>query len=135
MAISSKTTIKIKNITLTPIKVGVTRTQKNIECLNEFVKQNFEALIVGAKRGMIHDSNIILQPNKVVYGSIEFHMLSNFSVRIYCYGSDLENDGDIKACLYAIDILRDYAENPHSSSLYSLEYNSPVTYSNIEDIF
>jgi hypothetical protein len=131
---------KAKNTILTPIKVTETKMDQNIQVLLQFVEHNWNALVVGCERGMEHDSNIIRQPNKVVYGSIEFHWTSNAAcfIKIYNYGSEIKTDSDIKACLYALDMLREHAENPRGFSRYSLELESApttVTYSNMEDIF
>jgi hypothetical protein len=135
MAIS-KTTTK----TLSPIVVQETKLEQNVKVLLQFVEHNWNALVVGCERGREYDSNIIRQPNKVVYGSIEFHWTSNAAcfIKIYNYGSEIKTDSDIKACLYAIDVLREHAENPRGFSRYSLELKSApttVTYSNMEDIF
>ena len=135
MAISKITTTK----TLSPIVVQETKLEKNVKILLQFVEENWNALVTGCERGMEYDSNIIRQPNKVVYGSVEFHWTSNAScfIKIYNYGSELKTDSDIKATLYALDMLREHAENPRGFSRYSLELAAPttVTYSNMEDIF
>jgi len=136
MAISKTTTIK----TLSPIVVQETKLEQNVKVLLQFVEENWNALVTGCERGREYDSNIIRQPNKVVYGSVEFHLTSNGAscIKIYNYGSEIKTDSDIKATLYALDMLREHAENPRGFSRYSLELESApatVTYSNMEDIF
>lgn len=124
----------MKTFILTPVKPVKSEFEKNYEILLNYVQQNFEGLLIGAKRrGKLFSNRVNITDNDNVI-TIKKGDLAPISISKHCLTyniSKVDSENNLHEIYNEIIVLKNFAEDLQESK-YSYTIEKPRI---VEDIF